>query len=251
MKIIAITQARCGSSRLPNKVLKKVNGETLLDIHLNRVLKSKRIDQLIIATTTEAIDNAIAQLAGDRNLSFYRGSTNNVLDRFYQAASPYNTDWVARLTSDCPLIDPVLIDEVIDKALELNVDYCSNTLDPTYPDGVDIEVFKFDSLKKAWQQATLDSEREHVTPFIYKNSSFFKGNLFTAHNFYYHTNYSKVRLTVDEQSDYEVIKLLVSALGTDKPWQAYADFYIQNQSVEKLNSAIQRNEGYEKSLKKD
>lgn len=251
MKIIAITQARCGSTRLPNKVLKVVNGETLLDIHLNRILKSKRIGQLIIATTTEPIDNAIAQIVNNRNLSLYRGSTDNVLDRFYQAANSHNPDWVVRLTSDCPLIDPDLIDQVIDKALELNVDYCSNSLDPTYPDGVDIEVFKFSSLKKAWQEATLDSEKEHVTPYIYKNSTFFKGDLFTSHNVYYHTNYANVRLTVDELTDYQVVKLLIDALGTDKPWKEYADFYLQNQAVETLNSTIQRNEGYKKSLKKD
>jgi spore coat polysaccharide biosynthesis protein SpsF len=150
MKIIAITQARCGSTRLPNKVLKKINGETLLSIHLSRILKSKKIDQLLVATTTEPADGAIEEVAKSMGLPYYRGSVSNVLDRYYQAAKPHHPDWVVRLTSDCPLIDAGLIDKIIDKAIELDVDYCSNTLDPTYPDGMDAEVFKYSALEKAW-----------------------------------------------------------------------------------------------------
>jgi len=251
MKIIAITQARCGSTRLPNKVLKEIKGETLLGIHLNRILKSKKIDQLLVATTTDAADDAIEKVADDMGLPFYRGSVNNVLDRYYQAAKKHNPDWVVRLTSDCPLIDASLIDKIIDKAIELDVDYCSNTLDPTYPDGMDTEVFKYSALEKAWHEAGLNSEREHVTPYIHKNSSFHHKSLFTSYNYANDVNYGNVRLTVDEPADFEVIKHVVENLGLDKGWKIYADYYLEDKTINELNGNITRNEGYTASLKKD
>lgn len=251
MRIIAITQARCGSTRLPNKILKKIDGETLLDIHLNRILKSKRIDQLLIATTIDPADDAIEEIAQKKRLAFYRGSMNNVLDRFYQAAKPYHPDWVVRLTSDCPLIDAKLLDTIIDKAIDLNVDYCSNTLNPTYPDGMDVEVFKYSALEKAWKEAKLDSEKEHVTPYIHKNSSFYNKDLFTSYNYSNDSNYGSARLTVDESVDFEVIKQLIEDLGVDKDWKTYAEHYLGNKTIQTLNESIKRNEGYIKSVQKD
>jgi len=206
MKTIAITQARCGSSRLPNKVLKVVNGKTLLDIHIERILSSKKIDHLIVATTTNVEDDAIEKIVLNKGLPCYRGSVNNVLDRFYQAAKTFNPYWVVRLTSDCPLIDAGLIDKIIEKATELDVDYCSNTINPTFPDGMDAEVFKFTALEKAWNEATLDSEKEHVTPYIYNNSSFNNKDTFTSYSYNNDENYENVRLTVDVLPDFEVIK---------------------------------------------
>src|SRR5436190_1324553 len=129
IKILAITQARTGSTRLPAKVLKEVSGHTLLEIHLKRILRSKLIDQVLIATTTEAGDEAIVKIADTLQLPSFRGSTYDVLERFYKAARPYHPEWVVRITSDCPLIDPEVIDNVIDLAMKSNVDYCSNTLE--------------------------------------------------------------------------------------------------------------------------
>jgi len=251
MKIVAITQARCGSTRLPNKVLKTVKGETLLAIHLNRILKSKKIDQLVVATTTEPADDAIEEVAKSMGLPYYRGSVSNVLDRYYQAAKSHHPDWVVRLTSDCPLIDAGLIDKIIDKAIELDVDYCSNTLNPTYPDGMDAEVFKYSALERAWHEAQLNSEKEHVTPYIHKNSSFHHKNLFTSYNYANDVNYERVRLTVDEQADFEVISHLINNLGLDKNWKIYADYYLEDKTINELNGNITRNEGYAASLKKD
>ena len=250
MKVLAITQARTGSTRLPNKVLKKVGGITLLEMHVTRILKSKRIDKLVIATTDLEKDGVLSEIASELGVDCFRGSEENVLDRFYQVAVMNKPEWVVRLTSDCPLIDPKLIDEVISKAIEKNVDYCSNTINPTFPDGVDVEVFKFSVLEKAWKKAELNSDKEHVTPYILRNSSSEGEKLFTSFIFENKEDYGKVRLTVDESSDFEVINLLVGSLGIDKGWKEYADHYILTDTKE-LNSSILRNEGYTKSLENE
>lgn len=252
MKLVVVTQARMSSTRLPGKVLKELNGKTLLEIHVERILKSKRVDMLIIATTTEIEDEPIAELAKQLEVTCYRGSLNNVLDRFYQALLPHQPDYVVRLTADCPLIDSELIDAVIDHTISTQVDYCSNTLESTFPDGMDIEVMRFSALEKAWQQATLKSELEHVTPYIYKNSDFQKRQLFKS-SVYKSTvgDYSAVRLTVDEPNDLEVIRLLTAELGIEKDWKTYSDYYLSHPTISKLNSQTQRNEGYLKSIKQD
>jgi spore coat polysaccharide biosynthesis protein SpsF len=251
MNILAITQARTGSTRLPNKVLKTINGETLLNIHIKRILKSRLIDQLVIATTIADEDAAIVTIAKQNNLPFYQGSVANVLDRFYQCAKAFNPTWVVRLTSDCPLIDPALIDTLIAYAINNDIDYCSNSLNPTFPDGIDIEVFRFSALEKAWNEAKLDSEKEHVTPYIYKNSTFNNQHVFQALNFSNPISYAHVRLTVDEPEDFEVVKIIIENLGTDKDWKTYADFYLANNKIQLLNKQYKRNEGYTKSLKDD
>ena len=251
MRIIAITQARIGSTRFPNKILKKIGNKTILDIHLNRVLKSKRISKLIVATTFEEGVEQILEIANNNNVAYYQGDTNNVLDRYYQAASKENPDFVVRLTSDCPLIDATLIDEVIEYAVKNDLDYCSNCLVENYPDGQDIEIFKFSALKKTWLEAVLPSEKEHVSSYIYKNSTFKNNTMFKAKNYSnISENYKNIRLTVDEKPDFEVVKTLVKNLGIDATWQEYTNYYIEN-NIAKLNANIIRNEGYLKSLKKD
>lgn len=251
MKIIAITQARIGSTRFPEKILKKIGSKTILDIHLNRVLKSKRISKLIVATTFEKGVSQILDIAKNNNVAYYQGDTNNVLDRYYQAASKENPDFVVRLTSDCPLIDAKLIDEVIDYAVKNDLDYCSNCLIENYPDGQDIEIFKFSALKKTWLKATLPSEKEHVSSYIYKNSTFKGNNIFKAENYCDITeSFKNIRLTVDEKPDFVVVEQLVENLGIDATWQEYTNYYIEN-NIAKLNADIIRNEGYLKSLKKD
>jgi spore coat polysaccharide biosynthesis protein SpsF (cytidylyltransferase family) len=251
MKVLAITQARVGSSRLPAKVLKMISNKTILDIHLVRVLKSKKISKLIVATTFEKGVEQILEIANNNNVQYYQGSTDNVLDRYYQAAKIEKPDYVVRLTSDCPLIDAELIDEVINYAISNNLDYCSNCLEENYPDGQDIEIFKFSALKKTWEEAKLPSEKEHVSSYIYKNSTYQGKNIFTANNYSnISENFKSIRLTVDEKPDFEVIKLLVESLGVNLSWKAYTKYYIENDLGE-LNSNITRNEGYLKSLIKD
>ncbi len=250
MKVLAITQARVGSSRLPAKVLKKIQGNTLLDIHLMRLKQAKRIDQIVVATTLEDDSEKICGIAESQGVLSFQGSMNDVLDRFYQAAKIYQPEWVLRVTSDCPLLDPVLIDEIIKLAIDGNYDYCSNTLIQDFPDGQDIEICKIGVLEKAWKSASLASDREHVTPFIQANSDLRGGLLFSACDYKAPENYNHVRMTVDEQLDFEMMKWLIEDLGLDKTWLDYTSHIMNNPSMVK-NSAIIRNEGYLKSLKQD
>ena len=183
VKTILITQARSGSTRLPGKILIKINGESLLDIHLKRLSKCNNVSKIIVATTDKPEDKVIYDYAIDRGFNSFRGSESDVLDRFYQAVRNEKPDWIVRVTSDCPLIDPFLVDKLINFAHNNNRDYCSNTLIENYPDGQDIEIFKFSALELAWKNANLPSEREHVTPYIRNNSDFKGASLFTALNY--------------------------------------------------------------------
>lgn len=250
LKIVLITQARLGSTRLPGKVLKEINGVSLLQTHLLRLNNCKRVSEIIVATTLNENDLIIFDKARQWGFCSTRGSESDVLDRFYQSVKDKKVDWIVRVTSDCPLIDPKLVDNIIDFTIEKNIDYCSNTLIENFPDGQDIEVFKFNALKCAWKNAKLLSEREHVTPFIRNNSDFNSGNLFTALNYSCDYNFSKIRMTVDENKDFELITLLINNLGSDKTWLEYTNYIIKN-DLSKINNKITRNEGLLKSLKKD
>jgi spore coat polysaccharide biosynthesis protein SpsF (cytidylyltransferase family) len=158
---------------------------------------------------------------------------------------------VVRLTGDCPLADPVLIDSIIDHTLQNRFDYCSNTLDPGFPDGMDVECFSIEALNRAWREARLTSDREHVTPYIWRNSSFFNGTMFSSGCYYSSDkSYGGLRLTVDEPADLSVITALVGALGEDASWQSYADYYRQHPAIQ-FNLAYSRNEGYAKSISQD
>ena len=251
MKIIAVTQARYGSTRLPAKVLKKIGDETLLDIHLQRILKAKNVTKLVVATTIEEGSEEIVRIAKRNGVGCYRGSVCDVLERFYFAVKDLNPDYVVRITSDCPLIDPNVIDFVISECLKEEVDYASNTLHPTYPDGIDTEVFKFSALEKAYNEAQLKSEREHVTPYIKKNSSYNGGDKFTSINVEYPQDFSAYRITVDTQEDFDVIKNLIDNLGKDAEWIEYIDYLDSHKDVKSLNSNHTRDEGYAKSLLND
>ncbi|WBX76169.1 glycosyltransferase family protein [Tenacibaculum ovolyticum] len=252
MKITAITQARTGSTRLPNKIMKKIKGKTLLNIHIDRIKKANKIDNIIIATTNNADDDVVEELAKDLNVKCYRGNEDDVLDRFYQAVKKDKPDYIVRLTSDCPLIDGHLIDEIIEKTINSKVDYCSNTLVESFPDGQDIEVFTFKSLEKTWKEAVLLSEREHVTPYIKKNSTFNDIEIFKSMNIYSNSlEFENVRMTVDEPNDFEVISKLIDKLGLGANWKNYARLYLKDSQINSFNKNIIRNEGYLKSIKKD
>ena len=250
LKTILITQARTGSTRLPGKVLKQINGKSLLEIHLERLKKCSKISEIIVATTVNDEDAIIYDKALEWGFSSFTGSETDVLDRFYQSVKDKNPDWIVRVTSDCPLIDPELVDEIVTFVQENNCDYGSNGLIENYPDGQDVEVFKFSALKIAWENALLKSEREHVTPYIRNNSDFNNGNLFKAINFPCDSDFSKIRMTVDEQRDFDLMEILIHQLGTEKTWLTYTNFIIEN-DLTKVNGQIIRNEGLIKSLKND
>src|SRR5882724_3021828 len=157
-KIVAITQARMNSSRLPGKVLKTINGVSLLELHLNRLKKSKRVENFIVATTDNETDQPIAELVMKMGFNVFCGAEEDVLDRFYKAVKNDKPEYIVRLTADCPLIDATLMDKVIDFCIEKNLDYASNTLTPLYPDGQDVEVFRFSALEQAWIHSAVLSE---------------------------------------------------------------------------------------------
>lgn len=209
MKVAAIIQARMGSTRLPGKVLKKVLGKTLLDYQIERVKRAKTIDEIIIATTTKESDDPIAQICQQLSIPYYRGSEEDVLSRYYEAATKFNVDVVVRLTSDCPIIDPNIIDKVVEHYLENKdrYDYVSNTLTRTYPRGLDTEVMLYEVLKRVHEEAKELVYREHVTAYIYHHPDQFR--LCNVSN---EKNESKHRWTVDTEEDFELIEKIISKL---------------------------------------
>lgn len=245
MNILAITQARYSSSRLPGKVLKPLGTATVLDLHLKRIKRSKLINQFVVATTNEAESVEIELIAKKNQFNCFHGSLDDVLDRFYQAAKKFQPDYVLRLTSDCPLIDSFYIDDLINKFLEKKVDYASNCLKPTLPDGMDAEIFTFLSLETAWKEAKKKSEREHVTPFI-RDCGKFK-----IESVEYPFDFGKFRLTLDTVEDYDLLLKIVQKVGEDATMKDYVHCLIKNPEWLKLNSKYERNEGLKKSLQED
>ena len=250
LKTILVTQARSGGTRLPGKILKEIKGKSLLQIHLERLKKCSNISEIHVATTIKDEDKIIYNKAIEWGFSASKGSESDVLDRFYQAVKDKKADWIVRVTSDCPLIDPILVDRVIHFVQQSNKDYGANILIENYPDGQDIEVFKFSALETAWKNANLLSEREHVTPYIINNSDFKGGRLFLSINYPCDYDFSKIRMTVDEQKDFDLIEKVLNSLGTDKTWLEYTN-YIIRKGLYRINNNIVRNEGLLKSLKND
>lgn len=253
MKVLAITQARYGSTRLPAKILKEVNGITLLEYHLRRLLKSAKIDKLKIATTDEEGSKFIVEVADKLGVEYHKGSVEDVLARFYDTAKDEKPEYVVRLTSDCPLIDPAVVDQLIEYAMASDYDYVSTDAG-SFPDGLDVEVFKFSALERAYNEANLKSEREHVTPYIWKNGTACGGTLFKSFKFKNpagNFNADDYRITLDEPEDFEVIKKLIEDLGPDKPWIDYINYLIEHKDVYEINSRFGNNEGYAKSINND
>ena len=247
---ILVSQARSGSTRLPKKVLLKIKGQELLRIQITRLQKCTEIDNIIVATTIDPADDVIVDLCKSWNVAVSRGQINDVLDRYYQAVLLHKPKWVVRVTSDCPLIDPALVDAVVKFAKVNDTDYASNILEERFPDGQDVEVFKFAALEKAWFEAKLKSEREHVTPYLRTNSTFNGGSIFSSANFSCFENFSDIRMTIDEPSDFDLISKLIEDLGIDETWLKYTRHIIAN-DYSKINKNIIRNEGFLKSLKND
>ncbi|WP_201767576.1 cytidylyltransferase domain-containing protein [Sediminibacterium sp. C3] len=250
LKTVLVTQARIGSTRLPCKVLKKIGDKELLQIHLDRLRKCKNVSEIVVATTMNEEDDIIYNKAIEWGFIAFRGSEADVLDRFYHSVKEKNADWIVRVTADCPLIDSILVDQVIEFVQKSNNDYGSNVLIENFPDGQDVEVFRFSALEAAWLNAKLLSEREHVTPYIRNNSNFTGGNLFKAINYPCDVDYSKIRMTVDEESDFLLIERLINDLGVEKTWLEYTNYILEN-NLNLINSFIIRNEGLLKSIKND
>lgn len=247
--IYAIIQARMGSSRLPGKVLMDLAGQPVLARVVDRVAASSRVDQVIVATTDQPEDNAIAVLCSQEGWNCYRGSASDVLDRYYQAAQAAGAtagDAVVRITADCPLIDPTVIDEVISLFSAHQLDYASNVDPPTFPDGLDVEVIDYWALQKAWEEADLISEREHVTPYIRNHKELFRQDSLRGE-----ADLSQWRWTLDEPADYQFllgIYTKLPGLNRDTSMGEILSFLSNHPDLTQINQDISRNEGYSKSL---
>ena len=200
MSVLAIIQARVGSTRFPSKVLEKINGKTIVSLIYERLSKSKIIDQTIVATSNNKKDNVLYSHLIKKNIKVFRGSEQNVLNRFYKASLRYKPKWIVRITADCPLIDVDIVDKVITNSKRNKVDLSFNTYPPSFPDGYDVECFSFKALKMAQKYAKKEYELEHVTPYLRFNKKIKKIN------HAYKKNYSKLRLTLDTKEDLKVIK---------------------------------------------
>jgi spore coat polysaccharide biosynthesis protein SpsF len=247
MKTIAIIQARMGSTRLPEKVLADIAGKPMLAWLIQRVFATPAINQIIVATTDTAVDDELADwVSRVAGLACFRGSENDVLDRYYQCAKIHHAELIVRVTADDPLKDAAVIQKAINFFAEIpHLDYCSNTIKPSYPEGLDIEVFRFSALEKAWRESVLTSEREHVTPYIWKNSS-----LFNIKNFEYHRDLSGWRWTVDKPNDLEFMERIFEHFK-NAPLVNFEDVirYVEtNPWLTEINAGTIRNEGYLKSI---
>lgn len=208
MTIVAFVMARTASSRLPNKVISDLGGQPMLVRVVNRVNRSKRLDKAVVATTNDTRDDAIVEICKERDWPYFRGDEYDVLDRCYQAAKTYDSETVVRITADCALIDPEIIDRVVEAFLEKGTDYASNTLTRTYPIGLDVEVMTFDALSRAWHEAGEPYERMHCTPYIYQNPERFRLLNVAAEK-----DYSSYRWVVDTAEDLEFVRAVYSRLG--------------------------------------
>jgi|WetSurMetagenome_2_1015567.scaffolds.fasta_scaffold110364_2 spore coat polysaccharide biosynthesis protein SpsF (cytidylyltransferase family) len=249
LNIVCIVQARMSSSRLPEKMMMELNGIPVIEQVFRQLSFSKKINQRVLATSVDASDNKLFDWAVKKNIPCIRGSLDDVLDRFYNAAKIMKADIAIRVTGDCPLIDPEIIDKTIQMHLENEFDYTSNANPPTFPDGYDVEVVNFSSLEKAWKEAGLKSEREHVTPYI-KNHK----ELFNIGNFEWEINYEQYRLTLDNKEDFELISIIHKKFYNENNFiklNNVIEFLLENPKLIEINNFLVRNEGYQKSLKSD
>lgn len=254
MRTVAIIQARMGSTRFPGKVLTKLHGAPLLQWLVERVAVAPSVDRIVVATgdgpENRAIVDWVARLDNPR-IQAFEGSELDVLERFYFAAKAHDADVVVRLTADDPLKDPQIIEEALDTLKsDGGYDYCSNTVEVSYPEGLDVEVFTFKALKRAFEAAALPSEREHVTPFIWKQP-----DKFNSRQFRFERDLSHWRWTIDTAYDLQVMEKLLAERPHDR-LIGYRELIDRVEKTPALSALIQnritpRNEGYSISLAKE
>jgi spore coat polysaccharide biosynthesis protein SpsF len=260
MRVAAIIQARMSSTRLPGKVLKPLGklpaSQTAIGHVVHQLSFAKRVNMIALATSMDASDDELTEWAKTSAIPCLRGSLHDVLDRYYTAVQTLGlqpNDAVVRVTGDCPLLDPRVVDAVVACFEQTGADYCSNVNPPTFPDGLDVEVMRFAALERAWNEAVLPSEREHVTPYIRQHTELFtQANVNSPPN--HHQNLAQQRWTLDTPEDYEFLCRVVSALeqpDTFITMQSVLAFIAQHPEISTINGAITRNEGYHTSLLND
>lgn len=246
--VVAIIQARMGSTRLPGKVLADLGELPLLAHVISRAQRISGIDRVIVATTTDN-NQPIVDVASKCGASTFTGNEDDVLDRYYRAALHYDASVVMRITADCPFLDPEISRRVLARFHEGGVDYAANNHPPTYPNGLDTEVFSLAALEQAWREADLLSEREHVTPYIWKNPA-----LFRLANVGHDIDLSDKRWTVDDPKDLDFARAVLGHLSKDEQWPdlgAILEALSRHPELENINAGTVRNEGYAKSLEMD
>jgi len=246
--VVAIIQARMGSNRLPGKTLAQVEDHPMLWHVIQRVKRATLVDQVVVAAPTSSADDAIEEMCREIGVACYRGSENDVLDRFYHAARAEKAAQVVRITADCPLIDPEVIDRVVRRFQRGDLDYASNAMVRSYPDGLDTEIFSFSALERAWHEANKTSEREHVTPYL-RSEKFRTANVENDSA----SLYQHYRWTVDEAEDLEFIRAVYKAFREKENFgmKDVLELIEKNPGLEKMNSDIVSNRGYYKSLYED
>ena len=251
MKNLAMIQARCGSTRLPNKVLKDLCGKPALQRMIERVQRSKNVDEVMVVTSIEKNNLPILELCSKIGIRVGVGSEDDVLDRFYQTAKLLKPEYVIRLTADCPCFDAELLDQALQHMGD-EFDYFGNAADGEFADGLDFEIIKFSAIEKAWKESIHSFEREHVTQFIVRRPESFKiGSLKSPIGYF-----GNHRWTVDEPEDFELVSRIyehfVNEVGTEYfGYKDILDFLNQNPDIQKINAKFTRNEGLEKSIKED
>ena len=248
-KVGCIIQTRMGSSRLPGKVLKNIEKDkVVLDFIIDQLQYCRKIDEIVIATTTLEEDKQIVEFSKKRGIKFFRGSSKNVLERHYQCAKQFNIETIVRVPSDKPLIDPIIVDKIIDDFNEKMSDYITNFLPvPTYPGGTEVEVFSMKSLETAWRNATLPSEKEHVTNYFENNSKSFK--IDSMHN---SENLSHFRWVVDRKEDLDLVREIVSKIKKRPILTSdIIKLFLEFPELIKINENVNREEGNLKSLQED
>jgi len=243
-----IIQARMGSTRLPGKVMLPVDDSNpVIWYVVNQMKHSKLCEKLIVATTNLVEDEKIVDFAKKNSLYYFRGSAEDCLDRYYHCAKSFSISTIVRITCDNPLIDPTLVDDSVYLFKSGRYDYVSNCKPRTFPQGTEVEVFSFDALKRAWEEANKPSEREHVTPHFYNNPDKFK--IFNITN---QKNISALRWTVDRGEDLELVKIIVSKIKkTPILMKDILQLLEKEPELAKINNNYIMDEGYSKSLEKD
>jgi spore coat polysaccharide biosynthesis protein SpsF (cytidylyltransferase family) len=241
-------QARTGSKRFPRKVLAKIKNKPMIWHVINRAKKVSNVQQIILVTTKRKEDKILLGLAERLRVKAFAGHTYDVLARYYNCASKFNADPIIRITGDCPLIDPTIINKMLKFYLENDYDYVCNIMNPTYPDGLDVEIFSFNVLEKINKLSKMKSEREHVTPFIRKNLQKFR-----TFNYKNDMDLSNFRWTVDEKKDLKFVSKIYSKFGSKLVFtmKEILQVLLENPEISEINKGIVRNEGYLKSIKND
>ncbi len=253
--IVAIIQARLNSTRLPGKILKKINGISFLELQLKRLKKCKKITKVVLAFPDNSSSNPLINLAKKLGCTYFLGSEINLLSRYYNAAKSVKADYIIRLTSDCPLLDFTLIDNMITLILRKKYDIVTNVLPPSWPDGLDVNIFTKELLIDAYNNANLLSDKEHVVPWMWKNSNLKNGKLYRGYNYKSANNYTNYRWTLDNQLDLNFFSQISAKLSLKKleaiSTRELIDFFKKNKSLIKINADNIRDSGYIDSLKKD